>query len=146
MLKKFVMLFTLATATQAMSSSDFGTEAEAESLAKALVEIINRDGVAAGADAVIDPDGPFRQSRMGVNLFEGSFVIADNREPETVSADYAETADLTGELVWPIVKAAAEENRDAVLKWYHYDTQEPYWYRCRSMSASRDDAIVMICR
>lgn len=130
----------------ARAAEDFGTKAEARALASTLVAIIDRDGVAAAARAVLDPDGPFRHSRMGVNLFHGSTVIADNREPETVATDYADTADLTGALVWPIISAAAEAEDDALLKWYHYDTQEVYDYHCFSMKAARDDGAVMICR
>lgn len=128
------------------AGSDFGTRAEAEELAHAVIEIVENDGIAAAVTAIIDPDGPFRHSRMGINLFGGSFVIADNREPETVAADYSETADLTGQLVWPIISAAADAQDDAVLLWYHYDTQEHYTYHCFSLRADRDDGTVMVCR
>ena len=83
-------------ASPTFAAEDFGTEEEARALAGALVDIIDREGVAAAALAVVDPEQPFRASRMGVNLFHGSTVIADNREPETVAADYSQTADLTG--------------------------------------------------
>lgn len=132
--------------TPVVAGTDFGTKEEARALATELVSIINQEGVAAAAEAVVNPDGPFRHSRMGVNLFHGSTVIADNREPETVAADYSEVADLTGELAWPMISAAADRNDDVVLKWYHYDTQEVYDYNCFSMRASRDDGVVMVCR
>ena len=132
--------------TPVVAGTDFGTKEEARALATELVSIINQEGVAAAAEAVVNPDGPFRHSRMGVNLFHGSTVIADNREPETVAADYSEVADLTGELAWPMISAAADRNDDVVLKWYHYDTQEVYDFHCFSMRASRDDGAVMVCR
>lgn len=135
-----------AAAVPAQADEDFGTKEEARRLAAALIEIVDADGVAAAAHAVLDPDGPFRTSPMGVNLFRGSTVVADNREPETVAADYAETTDLSGALAWPLIAAAAEKEDDALLKWYHYDTQEAYDYHCFSMRADRDDATVMICR
>jgi hypothetical protein len=83
---------------------------------------------------------------MGVNLFQGSIVIADNREPETVAADYSETADLTGAVVWPRIRDAGQVGDDAILTWYHYDTQEAYEYHCYSKRADRDEGLVMVCR
>ena len=67
-------------------------------------------------------------------------------EPETIAADYSETADLTGALVWPIISAAAEVGGDANLKWYHYDTQEEYDYKCFSKRSADIDVTVMVCR
>mgnify|MGYP000719442879 CR=1 FL=1 len=139
------LLFCVA-AFPAIAGEEFGTRQEARALATALIAIIDEDGIAAGAHAVVDPESQFRNSRMGVNLFRGSTVIADNREPETVAADYSETADMTGTLVWPLIAAAADRQDDAILKWYHYDTQEAYDYHCFSMRAARDDATVMVCR
>ena len=130
----------------AAAGTDFGTKEEARALATKLVSIIDDEGVAAAASAVVDPDGPFRFSRMGINLFHGSTVIADNREPEMVASDYISVADLTGEPVWTRISSAADRQDDAVLDWYHYDTQEEYQYHCYSMRASRDDGLVMVCR
>jgi hypothetical protein len=136
----------LALSLPAHAGTDFGTKEEARALATELVGIIDRDGIAAAANALLTPDGIFRRSRMGVNLFHGSTVIADNREPETVADDYSETPDLTGVPVWPRISAAAAKQDDVILKWYHYDTQEIYDYHCFSMRASRDDGTVMVCR
>ena len=135
-----------ALGTPALAGTDFGTKEEARALARALVAIIDADGISAAVTAMHDPAHPFAASRLGVNLFQGSVVIADNREPEMVAADYAETADLTGALVWPLIYAAAQVEDDAVLKWYHYDTQEDYDFHCYSMMAHRDDGVVMVCR
>lgn len=146
-MKRILFSTVLATAgSAATAGTDFGTRAEAEQLADALVAIIQADGLATAAEAVTDPDGPFRDSPMGVNLFHGSVVIADNREPESVAADFAETADLTGELAWPRIRAAADKDTDVVLKWYHYDTQEAYDFHCYSTHAEGADAVVMVCR
>lgn len=127
-------------------ANDFGTAEEANALAEALVEIIEAHGVDAAVAAIHDPEQPFVGSRMGVNLFRGATVIADNREPEMVAADYSETWDLSGVPVWPRISAAADAEGDAVLEWYHYDTQEQYTYHCASRRANRDDALVMVCR
>ena len=70
---------------------------------------------------------------MGVNLFTGSTVIADNREPETISADYSEAAALTGALVWPLIASATEVEGDANLK-------------CHSKGCGLFDVTVMVCR
>ena len=129
-----------ATLAAQDAADDFGTREEARALAERLVAIID-------AEAIYDPAQPFLASRMGVNLFRGSMVIADNREPETVAADYAAISDLTGEAAWPRISAAASlGGADAILKWYHYDTQEIYDYRCFAMKADRDDGHVMVCR
>ena len=140
------MLSAVLAASAAQAESDFGSRAEAERLATALVEIINTEGIEVAVKAVHNADHPFISTRMGVNLFQNSVVIADNREPEMVAADYAETADLTGALVWPLISAAADVEDDAQLKWYHYDTQEEYDYHCFSKRAARDDGLVMVCR
>jgi hypothetical protein len=131
----------------ALAGQDFGTREEARALAQRLVAIIDADGIQAAVEAIYDPSQPFVATRMGVNLFQGSTVIGDNREPETVAADYSGSADLTGEPVWPRVSdAAARGGDDAVLKWYHYDTQEVYDFHCFAMRAERDDGHVMVCR
>lgn len=141
-----VAIIAIASASAAHAASDFGSKAEAKALATALIDIVNTQGIEAAAKAVYDPSQDFVATRMGVNLFQGSTVIADNREPEMVAADYSETADLTGAYVWPIISAAADREDDAVLKWYHYDTQEDYDYHCYSLRAQRDRAVVMVCR
>lgn len=130
----------------AIADGDFGTLEEAQEIATAMIVILDTHGVEAAIEAMHDRDYPFVGSRMGVNLFSGSTVIADNREPETIAADYSETADLTGTLVWPLISAAAEKGGDANLKWYHYDTQESYDYKCYSLGASTVSATVMVCR
>jgi hypothetical protein len=144
----------LATAAAALSAfsanagndGDFGTKDEAVRLSAQLIEIIDTQGLDAAAKAVYDVDLPFVHTRMGVNLFRGHIVIADNQEPEMVAADYSKTGDLTGEMAWPRISAAAARNEDVVLKWYHYDTQEIYDFRCFARAAKTVDATVMVCR
>ena len=128
------------------SDGYFGTREEAKQLADEMIAIVDSEGIEMAIKAMHDPQRPFVGSRMGVNLFEGSTVIADNREPETIAADYSETADLTGALVWPLIASAAEVEGDANLKWYHYDTQEEYDYKCLSKRADTMNATVMVCR
>lgn len=139
-------LFVLISAPFARAGNDFGTRAESIALADALVEVVEAGGIASAIAAVHDPMQPFAASRLGINLFHGSVEVADNREPEMVSSDYAETADLTGTPMWPLVTRAADVGDEAVLLWYHYDTQETYRYHCYSKRARRDDALVMVCR
>lgn len=147
MMKRFLTVVVLGMVPNlAIADGDFGTLEEAEKIATAMIAIVDTKGVEAAIEAMHDGDYPFVGTRMGVNLFSGSTVIADNREPETIAADYSETADLTGTLVWPLIAAAAEEGRDANLKWYHYDTQESYDYKCYSLGASTAAATVMVCR
>lgn len=142
----FLTLAALSMTSPAYAATAFGTKEEAQHLAKELVAIIEQDGVVVAAQAVVDPAGPFRRSSMGINLFVGSTVIADNREPETVAIDYDNFPDLNGNNVWPLISAAADRQDDALLRWYHYDTQEAYDFRCFSLRASRDDGLVMVCR
>lgn len=141
-----ILSAALGLAGRADAGTDFGSAEQARALSLALVAIIDARGIGAAIDAMHDPDQPFAASRMGVNLFAGSLVIADNREPEMVAADFAEQADLTGAPAWPRIAAAADSGGDAVLEWYHYDTQAPYTYHCHSARAQRDDGLVMVCR
>lgn len=127
-------------------AGEFGTRQAAEDLARRLIDIVERDGVTAAASSVYDPALPFVGTRMGVNLLTAGTIIADNREPEMVASDYTRIEDLTGHRIWPRLLAAADTGEDAVLKWYHYDTQEAYDYRCLTRRAVRDDAMVMVCR
>lgn len=133
-------------AAPVLAANDFGTKEEAREIATQVVSIIDAEGLTAAAEAIISADGPFRKSRMGINLFHGTMVVADNREPETVAVDYADFPDLTGEPIWPRITAAAEREDDAVLLWYHYDTQEDYEFHCFVKRAQRDDGMVMVCR
>lgn len=130
----------------AFADGDFGTKDDARTIADLMIEIVETRGVEAAVTAMHSSDMPFVGSRMGVNLFEGSTVIADNREPETIAADYSEIADLTGTIVWPVIAAAAAIEGDAELKWYHYDTQAEYDYKCHSKRARDVDVTVMVCR
>lgn len=100
-----VVLGLLASAS--FADGDFGTREDAKRLADAMIEIASNEGVGAAISAMHDPDLPFLNSRMGINLFSNSIVIADNREPEMLAMDFAATEDLTGTLVWPIIAEAA---------------------------------------
>jgi hypothetical protein len=142
----FAALAALAAVSISHAGTDFGTREDAEAIADALVAIIDADGIEAAVAAMHDPSQPFLASRLGVNLFKGSIQVADNREPEMVASDYAETADLNGLPIWPLVTAAADSKSEAVLLWYHYDTQERYEYHCLSRWGRRDEGLVMICR
>ena len=133
-------------ANASWAAQPFGTKEEARRLAEQLIQVIEAEGIRAAAEAVYNPEMPFLHTAMGVNLFTGSTVIADNREPEMVAADFSQTEDLTGAPAWPRIAAAADIADDAVLKWYHYDTQEVYDFHCFSMRATRDDGLVMVCR
>lgn len=130
----------------ASSGTDFGTREEATDMANALIEILDTDGLSAGVKALFDPKLPFARSPLGINLFAGSVVVGDNREPEMVAADYAETSDLTGALVWDLVDVAADVGEDVVLKWYHYDTQAIYDFHCYSKHSGNGEYTVMVCR
>ena len=140
------MALVASCAASSLSASAFGTKDEARAIAAQVIDIIEQDGIAAAAEAIIDPDKPYRKSRLGINLFDGTVVIADNREPESVATDYADFADLTGEPIWGRVSTAADLEDDAELRWYHYDTQEPYTFLCFVRRASRDNGMVMVCR
>ncbi|MEO1468211.1 MAG: hypothetical protein AAFV86_04085 [Pseudomonadota bacterium] len=136
----------LATSAGAEADADFGTPEEARIMAEKIIAIIDENGIEAGVKSLFDPDLPFGSSPMGINLFEGSVVVGDNREPEMVASEFAETPDLTGVAAWPRIDAAAGEGRDVVLKWYHYDTQEVYDFHCYSLRAASPEYTVMVCR
>ena len=138
------LLFFGGTSSQA--GTDFGTAEDARAIAEAMISIVDERGIEHAAAVMHDPEYPFQGTRLGVNLFKNATVVADNREPEMVAADYANIRDLTGALVWPLISEAANGPGDAVLKWYHYDTQEAYDFHCYSLRASRDDGLVMVCR
>lgn len=135
-----------AFATPTLAGTDFGTKEEAREIASQVVDIIEAQGLTAAAEAIISSNGPYRKSRMGINLFNGTVVIADNREPESVEMDFGDFPDLTGEPVWPRISAAADIEDDARLLWYHYDTQQNYEFHCFVKRAQRGDSMVMVCR
>lgn len=141
----FTLAAILAT-TAAHASVDFGTADEAKSITSEMVQIIQSEGLDAGIAAMHDPAKPFATSKMGIHVFEQSVIVADNREPELIASSYAEVEDLTGEAMWPRIVAAADVSGDAVLEWYHYDTEAEYTYNCHSQWAVPGDVIVMTCR
>lgn len=63
-----------------------------------------------------------------------------------IATSYEEVADLTDAPMWPRIAEAADANGEAILLWYHYDTEEVYEYRCPSKWASEPDVLVMVCR
>ncbi|MCU0905951.1 MAG: hypothetical protein MUF73_00580 [Rhodobacteraceae bacterium] len=136
----------LAVSAPALASGDFGTDAEARAIAAAMTAIIQADGLDAGIAAMHDTAHPFSTSRMGIHVFEQSIIVADNREPELIASSYAEIEDLTGEPMWPRIASAADAKSDAVLEWYHYDTEAEYTYNCYSEWAVAGDVLVMVCR
>lgn len=130
----------------AIAGEDFGSGGDARAIATAMTQIIQSDGLEAGIDAMHDPAMPFSASQMGIHVFEQSIIVADNREPELIASSYAEVEDLTGETMWPRIVAAADASSDAVLEWYHYDTEAEYTYLCHSEWSVPGDVIVMVCR
>ena len=141
-----VTMAIVLAGTAAWANVDFGTEAEAKAITGEMVAIIQEGGVDAAIEAMHSADRPFSSSKMGIHVFEQSVIVADNREPELIAASYAEVEDLTGEAMWPRIVAAAEASGDAVLEWYHYDTEAEYTYLCYSEWAVPGDVIVMTCR
>lgn len=115
---------TTAIAADDVFVSDFGTEAESRDMAGVMVEIIQTDGLEAGIAAMHDPEQPFADTPMGVHVFEAAIIVADNREPELIASSYEEIADLTNEPMWPRIVEAANTDSEAILEWYHYDTEE----------------------
>lgn len=108
-------ILAMCFATPLLAANDFGTKEEAREIATQVVSIIDAEGLTAAAEAIINADGPYRKSRMGINLFHGTMVVADNREPESVAMDFADFPDLTGEPVWPRISAAGDIEDEAVL-------------------------------
>lgn len=145
-LSSLALAATTVLALPALASGDFGTAAEARDIAAAMSGIIRSSGLEAGIAAMHDPARPFGSSRMGIHVFEQSVIVADNREPELIASSYAEIEDLTGEAMWPRITAAADAQSDAILEWYHYDTDAEYTYSCYSEWAIRGSVLVMVCR
>jgi len=143
-LKLAIALALLGTTATAMN--DFGTEDEAREIASQMTQIIQSSGLDAGIAAMHDASMPFSASQMGIHVFEQSIIVADNREPELIASSYAEVEDLTGEAMWPRIVAAADASSDAILEWYHYDTEAEYTYQCYSEWSVPGDVIVMVCR
>lgn len=132
--------------TTATAMDDFGTAEEAREIASMMTQIIQNNGLDAGIEAMHDSSQPFSASQMGIHVFEQSIIVADNREPELIASSYAEVEDLTGETMWPRIVAAADTSSDAILEWYHYDTEAEYTYQCYSEWSVPGDVIVMVCR
>ncbi|MEO9827482.1 MAG: hypothetical protein ABJF50_24005 [Paracoccaceae bacterium] len=124
----------------------FGTQEEAKAIAAQMTSIVQDGGVEAAISAMHDPALPFSESQMGVHVFEQNIIVADNREPELIASSYAELADLTGDSMWPRIVAAADQSGDAILEWYHYDTEAEYTYNCHSEWAVQGDVLIMVCR
>ncbi|MDB2407879.1 hypothetical protein N9W17_05075 [Jannaschia sp.] len=140
------IVIAICAASPVFAGEAFGTDAEARDVAGRMVEIVADGGTDAGIAAMHDPIEPFTTSQMGIHLFEQSIIVADNREPELIASSYAEIADLTGDIMWPRITAAADVEGDAILEWYHYDTEAEYTYNCYSQWAVADDVLVMVCR
>lgn len=128
------------------TAGDFGSEQDARNIANQMSTIIQASGIDAGIAAMHDAGQPFSASQLGIHVFEDGIIVGDNREPELLAASYADVADLTGEPMWPRIVAAANEQADAILEWYHYDTEAEYTYACYSEWAIADSALVMVCR
>lgn len=128
------------------TAGDFGSADEARTIGMMLADIVAEGGVDAGISAMHDPSLPFSSSSLGIHLFEAGIIVGDNREPELIASSYEEVQDLTGEPMWPRIVDAADQNGEAVLEWYHYDTEAEYSYNCFSTWAEADTALVMVCR
>lgn len=133
-------------ASTAFAGTDFGSNDDARAITRDMVSIIQTEGVDGGIAAMHDPAHPFTTSQMGIHVFEDSIIVADNREPELIASSYAEVADLTGDVMWPRIAAAADESGDAILEWYHYDTEAEYTFHCHSEWATPGSVLVMVCR
>ena len=143
---KLITAVIAAFCAGAASAGDFGSEQEAQDIAKMMSGIIQSDGLDAGIAAMHDTAKPFTTSTLGIHLFEDGIIVGDNREPELLAASYMEVEDLTGDPMWPRSVAAADAKTDAILEWYHYDTESEYSYACYSEWAIEGSAIVMVCR
>lgn len=139
-------IFCILGATSVSAGVAFGTDEEARSIAAQMNKIVQSGGVDAAIDAMHSPDQLFVTTQMGVHVFEQSIIVAENREPELIASSYAEVEDLTGEPMWPRILAAADAKSDAILEWYHYDTETEYTYNCYSEWATPGDVLVMVCR
>jgi len=135
----------ILTAQPALAS-DFGTAEEAKTIAGQLSAIVQSGGIDAGIAAMHDAGQPFSSSVLGIHLFEDGIIVGDNREPELLASSYETVEDLTGEPMWPRIVAAADVKGDAMLEWYHYDTEAEYTYACYSEWAIEGSALVMVCR
>lgn len=141
-----IALASALVGSSAAHAADFGSAEEARDIAARMSAIISDGGVDAAIAAMHDPSMPFVSSIMGIHVFEESIIVADNREPELIATSYADVQDLTGEAMWPRIVAAADAKDDAILEWYHYDTEAEYTYQCYSEWALPGSALVMVCR
>ena len=94
------------------SDGYFGTREEAKQLADEMITIVDSEGIEMAIKAMHDPQRPFVGSRMGVNLFEGSTVIADNREPETIAAEMVSLRHAGGVRLQVPLEAGRHDERD----------------------------------
>lgn len=111
-----------------------------------MTAIVTANGADGAIDAMHDPSLPFVETVMGVHVFEEGIIVAENREPELIAASYAKVEDLTGETMWPRIAAAADGSSEAILEWYHYDTEAEYTYNCCSEWAIEPQVLIMGCR
>jgi len=147
MIRRGLAIFALSMPGLSVSAgTDFGTAEEAEAIATMMIEIVNAGGVDAGVAAMHDEKLPFATTALGVNLFDGSVLVADNGEPERVASDYAYTTDRQGTAIFPGLTEALSRGQTIQLRWYHYDTQEVYLFDCHGRSSELHDAHVMVCR
>ncbi|WP_373636729.1 hypothetical protein [Yoonia sp. BS5-3] len=147
MMKRLITFVSLLLSCGSVAvASDFGTKEQSQDIAGQLSAIVQTGGVDAGIDAMHDPSQPFSTSTLGIHLFEDGIIVGDNREPELLAAAYTEVEDLTGEPMWPRIVAAADMRDDAMLEWYHYDTEVEYTYACYSEWAIEGTALIMVCR
>lgn len=145
-MQKLGAVFLLMLLAPAYALEDFGTFEEGDRLAAQVVQLIDERGMAGAAESLFDPDLPFASTRQGINLFEGSVLVGDNREPEMVEEDFSQLEDLTGAIPWTKIESAMETDGLLTLKWYHYDTQEPYDYNCIARRARNPRYAVLVCR
>lgn len=136
----------LLSASVAFADGDFGTENEARTIAASMSEVITTNGLDAAIAAMHDSSYPFSTSDLGIHVFEQGVIVADNREPELTATSYVDLADLTGDSMWPRITSAADAQSDAILEWYHYDTEAEYSYKCYSEWAQASEVLVMVCR
>lgn len=129
------------------AAQPFGTSTQARTIITSRVDTLETGGLQAEVAALYDGDGPFLDSRMGIHFFAGPYLVGDNREPQAAATDYRNIHDLTWRSQWPRIPDSAVSHAEYVLRWYHYDTQEDYTFRCQTGEAAGDAVYhVMACR
>jgi len=145
-LKIASIILVFSTDFDAMAGDQFGTADDAERLADALIDIIDGGGLVAGKAAVVDPNGPFQTTEMGIHIFDSGVIIADSRDPELLTVSYSGVTDLNGADFWDAIVDAANGSNFHKVKWYSYSNENSeYIFDCYSKWQTQDIIVVWIC-